>query len=454
MCLALAALAAPPFLDTDATLSSMATDSARHPLCVFRVVPYRGVEDQARSAPLIENQDASQFFSPARQMDQRVITVKSKPDDARCPDILVVVVESFRRELVNADVMPNLATYAQNGIHCQSHFSGGNATNHGMFSLLNGLEANWYQRPVTYAPLMNRLFHTAGYEIGFFAGHNDWRLFLMDGFIDPKHYDVFESYPANGLLSDRRATEAAIRFLNRHDQAARDSKPRMAVLYLYATHAIYQSYGDDQIFHPAADDRLTYPYPQTMREQVWNRYKNGARTVDRFLGAVMQDDCVVLVTGDHGESFLDDGTIGHGIRISEFQNMTSAVLHGPGIEPQTLLSPTSHMDLLPTLLDVVGIRVTHPYVFDGVSLHSTSESIRSGRVFATRNYLDRDLALIGPWTMQADAPFAYRLRVDKAQRKLLPLNAIDHSGFDSEQGSAEQFHDAIAQWSRARGHSN
>ncbi len=345
---------------------------------------------------------------------------------------MIVVVESFRRELVEPEVMPNLWEYASKGIHCRTHFSGGNATNHGMFSLLNGLEAIWYERGVRYTPLLNRLFREAGYELGFFAGHDDWRKFYMDGYISDEHFDLFEIAKPAGLKSDRRATELASMFLDRKDAAAEDRRPRMALLYLYATHATYDSYAEDQHFQPAADDRYLYPYFESVQPEVWNRYKNSARTVDRFLAAVMRSDRVVIVTGDHGESFLDDDTIGHGIRISEFQNMTPAVVYVPGAEPRSIDAATSHADLLPTLISAVGLRLTSDATLDGADLTTAADESLAGRVFVTRNYLQDDVGLIGPWTSRKDGPFAYRLHVSLREMQVSPINAIDPRGYELE----------------------
>ncbi len=451
LCLAaIGVVAATTLRDPNATFQSMTADSARHPFCVFRLIPFQGVSGPAAapSTPLVGK--GPREAKARRELEQRYVTVDANSTDSSYPDILIVVVESFRRELVTAEIMPHLWAIAQKSLHCRHHFSGGNATNHGMFTLINGLEAIWYQQPVTYSPLLNRLFHGAGYEIGFFAGHDDWRLFMMDGFIDPKHYDVFECTTPHGLSSDRRATENAIRFLERRDPGALASKPRLALLYLYATHAIYDSYAEDQIFQPAADDRLRYPYDDAMRDQVWNRYKNSARTVDRFLAAAFRENCVMLVTGDHGESFLEDGTIGHGIRISEYQNMTPAILYAPNLEPRTLDCPTSHADLLPTLLDLAGIRITPRGVFDGVSLRQTSESDLANRVFVTRNYLDDDFGLIGPWTCEPDAPFAYRASLSLRPPTFTALNAIERAGYGVPAGSNLDGSRATRRWLRSR----
>jgi arylsulfatase A-like enzyme len=59
---------------------------------------------------------------------------------------------------------------------------------------------------------------------------------------------------------------------------------------------------------------------------------------------------IVVITGDHGESFGADGTLVHGSRASEAQVRTPMVMVGPGIPSRVVDAPTRHMDLLPTLL--------------------------------------------------------------------------------------------------------
>jgi hypothetical protein len=448
----------------------MAQHSSRHPFCVIGLISFHNpgrivpaAKQVASENPLkqaVLNRDHQQrqlgvdrSALPDRSLPDRSLPDRSLPDrslpDRSLPDVLIVVVESFRHELVDPGVMPNLSRYAEQGIHCQSHFSGGNATNHGMFSLLNGLEAIWYERPVRYSPLLNRLFRQAGYELGFFAGHDDWRKFYMDGYISDEHFDVFETSSPNGLASDRRATQLASTFLNR-DETSDHPRPRLALLYLYATHATYNSYAEDQLFQPAADDRFLIPYSKASQPQVWNRYKNSARSVDRLLSAVLREDRVVIVTGDHGESFLEDGTIGHGIRISAFQNMTPAVVYIPGQPKRVIEAPTSHADLLPTILSAIGIPLSDDGVFDGVDLLEASDEILSKRLLVTRNYLRDDVALIGPWTNRADQPFGYRVSVSLRDMHMSALNCIDQRGYQQESAGGTEIGEVLKQWSDQR----
>ncbi|MFK8111964.1 MAG: sulfatase-like hydrolase/transferase [Rubripirellula sp.] len=446
-------MAVPAGLNLRETRLQMWLHSSQHPFSVLRLFPSRGVGESIPETELaIDTRlevdpivGSLQQAISVRENRLRLLTAVSSKEAVPPRDIVIVVIESFRSELVDQAVMPSLAQLAARGIHCQTHFSGGNATNHGMFSLLNGLEAVWFERPIRFSPVMNRLFRSAGYEVGFFAGHDQWRDFYMDGFLNHDHFDVLEVAPANGLASDRHATMQASSFLGRDDGDAR--RPRLAVLYLYATHAIYRSYTRDQIFQPAADDRFSYPYSEEDRNAVWNRYKNAARTTDRFLKSILSDDRIVLVTGDHGEAFLEDGTIGHGTRISAVQNMTPAVLYVPDLAPRAIRRPTCHADLLPALLSAANLELSDPTALDGIDLlHSDGND---GRIFVTRNYLQPDVALIGPWTVREEGPFAYRASISLNKSTVESLNPIDKQGYETKVGS-EAIDEAVQQWRALR----
>jgi arylsulfatase A-like enzyme len=67
---------------------------------------------------------------------------------------------------------------------------------------------------------------------------------------------------------------------------------------------------------------------------------------------------VFLVTSDHGEAFLEHGLVEHGGRLHEEVVRVPLLLAGPGIPAgRRIAAPVSHVDLLPTVLDLLGIAV-------------------------------------------------------------------------------------------------
>jgi membrane-anchored protein YejM (alkaline phosphatase superfamily) len=66
------------------------------------------------------------------------------------------------------------------------------------------------------------------------------------------------------------------------------------------------------------------------------------------------DSTIVIVTGDHGEEFLEHGRWGHNSAFSERQIRTPLVVRVPGRAPAVVDRVTSHLDVAPTLLEALG----------------------------------------------------------------------------------------------------
>ena len=135
---------------------------------------------------------------------------------------------------------------------------------------------------------------------------------------------------------------------------------------------------------------------------IWNRYRNSARTVDHLIAPLLKHpNRIVAIVGDHGESFLDDGTIGHGTRLSASQTQTPAIIVGSNVPTKKVREATSHADLLPTLLELCDIQTSSPMSFDG---RDVSNPIFRPRVIAIADYL-REQAILIPNEADLDPTF-------------------------------------------------
>jgi len=88
-------------------------------------------------------------------------------------------------------------------------------------------------------------------------------------------------------------------------------------------------------------------------------YRGGAADLDRGFGKVLQlldsDSTILVLTSDHGESFLEHEALAHGTSVYEEEAHIPLVLRGPGIEPGKNTSTVSLVDLAPTLTALVGV---------------------------------------------------------------------------------------------------
>jgi arylsulfatase A-like enzyme len=74
----------------------------------------------------------------------------------------------------------------------------------------------------------------------------------------------------------------------------------------------------------------------------------------------------VVVAGDHGESLGEHGEREHGIFLYEGATHVPLIVHGAGVAARRVNAVTSLVDVLPTILDLLGITLRGP--IDGRSL--------------------------------------------------------------------------------------
>ena len=66
------------------------------------------------------------------------------------------------------------------------------------------------------------------------------------------------------------------------------------------------------------------------------------------------EDTTIVVAADHGESFGNHGERGHGIFVYQDVIHVPLIVRAPGIRPRRAASVTSLVDVMPTVLDLVG----------------------------------------------------------------------------------------------------
>jgi arylsulfatase A-like enzyme len=112
------------------------------------------------------------------------------------------------------------------------------------------------------------------------------------------------------------------------------------------------------------------------RNEVVQLYDAGIRSVDRQIARLVDglrqthlwDGCVLAVTADHGEEFLEHGGRYHApVRLSEEIVRVPLLIRVPGERgAKVSTSPMSHLHLAPTLLEIIGVQA--PSTFRGRSL--------------------------------------------------------------------------------------
>jgi len=378
------------------------------------------VRDTAGDPEFLEPQQirvATHFirYQPAlKRFDEDYRHLKLAAPPQRQPDILVILAESLRHDALTARSAPNLTGLAMRSLTSQQHFSAGNASEFGFFSLLYGLDPMFAPHAMRELPAaMPQVMQQAGYFRAF-LGFGELDMNLIDTFVHAGVFDYFSSRSRKPFYRrDEEVIAETQALLARTGRWARlQDQPVFAMLYLFTTHSEYHYTPQDEVFVPSPRDSLpSPPWTPRARNAVLNRYHNSVRCLDRMLAPLLTDDRIIVFVGDHGESFGDDQRLFHGTALSFTQTQTPLVIQIPGRPPENLPGPTSHEDVLPTLLDALGTGLDLPEILTGRSL--LSESDPEEEVFTLRATVTGEQALLD-FSNSAPLPF-FRFEMDLRQ---------------------------------------
>lgn len=94
-----------------------------------------------------------------------------------------------------------------------------------------------------------------------------------------------------------------------------------------------------------------------------DKYDTVIRWTDQEIGRLfdyldesgLAENTVVLLTGDHGEEFEEHGGTHHGKTLYTESVGVPIIVHVPGLPPGVRQEPVGHLDIMPTVLDLMGV---------------------------------------------------------------------------------------------------
>jgi hypothetical protein len=282
-----------------------------------------------------------------RRLDDRVLRAFPWPTAAaRRPDILLVAIESLRADAVAG--MPNLRALEASSLVAERHYSSGNCTFLGVFSLLTGLEStSWGARETWRAPKGVGALAALGYEVVVHDGM-EADFHMNERTVPPGKGSVV---PIAGKETMDRDDAAIAWTLNWLDSPR--TKPGFAFLFLESTHWPYSSHQDHEPI-PMVNSWTGRELTGHMRQRYLQAVRETDERLGRLAAALRGRQTVLVVTGDHGEAFREHGVFSHGSRLDEEQIRVPLVMSLPGVPPGTLPGPSAHQDVLPTILGYLG----------------------------------------------------------------------------------------------------
>lgn len=291
------------------------------------------------------------------------------------PDVLLVSIDTLRWDHCSLygyerKTTPQLERIAAEGILFESAYAptATTAPSHatlftGLYPYSHGVLKNGYEMSQKNV-VVSEIFKKLGYKTAAFASS----MLLRDKMGYSQGYTHYIFGAQNKRTADVTADDAIV-WLDKQDALDRD--PVFLWVHLRDPHEPYnapESFGDP--FNYREMEYASY-------EQMVARYDTEIAFSDHHLGRIVdrleamagEDGALMVITADHGESFLEHGWRGHGAQIYEENIRVPLVIRWKGhLEGGKVIKDhVGLVDMLPTMLGLIG-SLPDVVVFQGVDL--------------------------------------------------------------------------------------
>jgi membrane-anchored protein YejM (alkaline phosphatase superfamily) len=330
-----------PITSFTAALPLFAPATAKNKMARMGLLDIEKARSMQNVAPITATQDASQLKYPRRPLVY---------DTAVVPyNLLIIEIDAWRFDCLNAKLTPHLDSFAALSSRFTNHYSGGNSSRAGNFSLFYGLPGTYWkyfdglQKP----PVLMDLIQKSYADIQILTSATLVRPGCMDRSIFAKIPDLRLETKGFDIPWQRDSVITAewLSFT-----AARDTSKKFFGFLYYDGPTAESS-------PPAWQNRMFF---QSGSNSKFNKYLRAANYDDSLVGTILADlsargllsSTVVVITADHAQEYNDsrEGFTGHGSAFSRWQMQVPLIVYWPNQTAASYTHCTSHNDLVATLV--------------------------------------------------------------------------------------------------------
>ncbi len=308
-------------------------------------------------------------------------------DNLKPFNIVWIAIESWRFDMLNDDVTPNIHRFSRDAIVFQNHYSGGNGSRFGVYSMFYGIYGTYWHQFLAErrSPVFLDLLQKMGYDFRILSSTQlTYPEFRRTAFVNIPADSIDDRLPGKG--GNERDTWLAKRF-EQFITTRNPGRPFFSFLFLDSPHAPYRYPVNFAKYQPTVDE-INYFEVKKANAQVdnahplFNRYRNSIFFTDSVVSKIiadikkanLMDSTIIIITGDHGEEFNETGYYGHTSAFSDYQVKVPLILHVPGERPAKINRLTSHLDVVPTMFSLMSSNMNPSLYSHGRSLFSNDES--------------------------------------------------------------------------------
>ena len=288
--------------------------------------------------------------------------VKSPPE-SRLPDLVLISIDTLRADRLGVygydkNTSPVIDGFARESVLFERHQAQSPLTLPSHASIFtgrdpdrHGVRSNGTYRLTAAADTMAEVLTSQGFTTGAFVSANVLNpMFGLDqGFAT--YAGDFEGRTANTQTPAAATTDRALAWLDKR----RPDERLFLFVHYYDPHKPYRAPPRFEFAHPY-DAEVAY-----VDEQLGRLFER-LRRDDRL------DDALIVITADHGQSLGEHGVKGHGLVLYQQTLHVPLLVRLPGGAHggRRVAGITRSTDLLPTILQILGVQRTLP--LDGIDL--------------------------------------------------------------------------------------
>ena len=254
-------------------------------------------------------------------------------------NLQIIMIDSLRADTLNHIDTPNLTRFAQNNLNYNNHYSASNNPT-SLFGLFYGLPGNYvdnFRNSEIESPILAEL-HNRDYQFGLFSG---------DDFTSSLYKQIIFTKDEIGEPTQKMSDSKASSQWNDSLKAQTPDQPWFSYLVLTSV----SEYDATSPISTENSDQSAFEV----------NYRKAVKKTDQQLKAVLNalkqspdwENTIVVVTSNHGMEFDETNTNswGSSTNFSQYQLRVPMLIHWPEVEPELIMTRSSHLDLAPTLME-------------------------------------------------------------------------------------------------------
>jgi len=284
---------------------------------------------------------------------------------AEKPNIYLFIIESLRNDFITSEVAPHLTQFKESIPHFDLTLSNANGTHISWYSIFHSqFPYSWKRMQNAWkmgSPSLN-LLKKWGYQIRLYSSAH-LSYYGMEELIFGKDLLLVDSHQFFPHLPPIQPWEADKAALEQMQKDIRENpalqQGQLFIIFWDGTHFDYSWPKNlPAKFFPYAKEFAYFKAFNTEKnvKLIKNRYRNAVHFMDSLFGQFMdqmprKEEAIVVVTGDHGEEFFENGHLFHGSELSHQQmNVPIYLKFGKNEKKVSNTQLVSQIDIFPSII--------------------------------------------------------------------------------------------------------